>query len=293
MKQANQKISPLRQRMIEDMRMRQLTPSTQRNYLRAIFEFTRFFGQSPDQATAEDIRRYLLYRQDNGMTASTQNAIASGLKFFFNVTLDRHEVVRNLRHAPLPHKLPKVLSREEVARLIDTAHRTKYKAAFSLAYGAGLRISEVVNLKTSDIDSERMTLRIEQGKGKKDRYAMLSPVLLDILRQWWKEGHARGKLQKGGWLFPGMDPVNPLSARQLSRVCSAVAAEAGLDGQVSMHSLRHAYATHLLEAKVDIRVIQVLLGHSKIESTTRYTQVATQVLQAVTSPLDTLQPSTQ
>lgn len=293
MTKANQKISPLRQHMIEDMRMRQFTEHTQSDYIRAVKKLTLFLGFSPDQATAEDLRRFQLYMNEQGVSPATQNTTLSGLKFFYRVTLDRTDIVRFLRSVRMPRKLPRVLSREEVTRLIDTAHRTEYKAAFSLAYGAGLRISEVVNLKISDIDSERMTLRIEQGKGRKDRYAMLSPALLAILRTWWKEGHARGKLTKGGWLFPGIDPINPLSTRQLARVCSAVAAEAGLDGQVSMHSLRHAYATHLLEDKVDIRVIQVLLGHSKIESTTRYTQVATKVLQAVTSPLDTLEPSTQ
>lgn len=293
MAQATQKTTPLRQRMIEDMHMRQLSAGTQRDYIRAVFEFTRFFGQSPDKATAEDLRRYLLHRQDNGMTPATQNAIASGLKFFFNVTLERHEVVRNLRHAPQPRKLPMILSREEVTRLFEATDSLKYKAAFAVAYGAGLRVSEVVNLKVSDIDSDRMVLRVEQGKGRKDRYAKLSPVLLETLRNWWREGKAKGKVRDNGWLFPGMNPVNHLSGRQLARVCKLVAEEAGLDKKVTMHSLRHAYATHLLEDKVDIRVIQVLLGHSKIESTTRYTQVASKLLQEVTSPLDTLNPTTQ
>ena len=165
MTQANQKTSPLRQRMTEDMTMRQLSPATQRNYIHAVVEFTRFLNQSPDKATAEDLRRYLLHLQDKGITPPSQNATVSGLKFFFNVTLDHHEVVRNLHHTPMPRKLPTVLSREEVTRLIEAADSLKYKAAFCVAYGAGLRISEVVNLKVSDIDSQRMILRVEQGKG--------------------------------------------------------------------------------------------------------------------------------
>lgn len=288
MAQAIPKTSPLRQRMIEDMNMRQLSSTTQRNYIHAVVEFTRFLGQSPDKATAEDLRRYILHLQDKGMTPQSQNSTVSGLKFFFNITLDRYEVVRNVRHTPMPRKLPTVLSREEVTRLFEATDSLKYKAAFSVAYGAGLRISEVVNLKVSDIDSQRMTLRVEQGKGKKDRYAQLSPVLLDTLRAWWREGKSQGKVRDGGWLFPGMNPVDHLSRRQLSRVCKLVAAEAGLDKRVSMHTLRHSYATHLLEDKVDIRVIQILLGHSKIESTTRYTQVANALLQEVTCPLDKL-----
>jgi site-specific recombinase XerD len=186
-----------------------------------------------------------------------------------------------------------VLSRDEVRRLLEATTSLKYKAAFSIAYGAGLRVSEVVNLKVGDIDSQRMVLRVEQGKGKKDRHAQLSPVLLDTLRHWWREGKQRSLVLDNGWLFPSRDPVNPLSARQVSRVFKTAAAAAELDPKFSMHSLRHSYATHLLEDKVDIRVIQTLLGHSKIETTTRYTQVANSVLQEVTSPLDTLNPTTQ
>jgi site-specific recombinase XerD len=197
-------------------------------------------------------------------------------------------VVGKLNTVPVPRKLPVVLSREEVARLLEATSSLKYKAAFAVAYGAGLRISEVASLKISDIDSERMTLHVEQGKGRKDRYAMLSPVLLDILRRWWREGHARGLLLDGGWLFPGQDPVNPLSTRQLSRAIRAAAASAEIDKRVSMHLLRHSYATHLLEQKVDIRLIQVLLGHHQLETTRLYTQVATDVLHEVTSPLETL-----
>jgi site-specific recombinase XerD len=293
MTQATQTISPLRQRMIDDMRMRNFSPSTQRNYIRYVRDFAAYLRRSPDQASAEELRRYLLHLTDKGVSATSYNANLPALKFFFQTTLDRPEVVRKLRTLPAPQRLPKVLSRDEVRRLLEATTSLKYKAAFSIAYGAGLRVSEVVNLKVGDIDSQRMVLRVEQGKGKKDRHAQLSPVLLDTLRHWWREGKQRSLVLDNGWLFPSRDPVNPLSARQVSRVFKTAAAAAELDPKFSMHSLRHSYATHLLEDKVDIRVIQTLLGHSKIETTTRYTQVANSVLQEVTSPLDTLNPTTQ
>ena len=293
MTQSTQTISPLRQRMIDDMRMRNFSPSTQRNYIRYVRDFAAYLRRSPDQASAEELRRYLLHLTDKGVSATSYNACLPALKFFFQTTLDRPEVVRKLRTLPAPQRLPKVLSRDEVRRLLEATTSLKYKAAFSIAYGAGLRVSEVVSLKVGDIDSQRMVLRVEQGKGKKDRHAQLSSVLLDTLRHWWREGKQRSLVLDNGWLFPSRDPVNPLSARQVSRVFKTAAAAAELDPKYSMHSLRHSYATHLLEDKVDIRVIQTLLGHSKIETTTRYTQVANSVLQEVTSPLDTLNPTIQ
>ncbi len=181
-----------------------------------------------------------------------------------------------------PRRLPVILSPEEVARLLEAAPGLKYKAALSLAYGAGLRASEVVSLKVRDIDSERMVIRVEQGKGGKDRYAMLSPPLLHLLRGYWQAARPRG------WLFPGRNPVNPLSTRQLRRAFDGARAAAGIDKRVSLHTLRHCFATHLLEQKVDIRVIQVLLGHSKLETTARYSQVASSTLRAVKSPLERL-----
>ena len=231
-----------------------------------------------------------LYLVDQGTSRITLNATVTALRFLFEATLDRKDVVDKLNTVPVPRKLPNVLSREEVSRLLEATVSLKYKAAFSIAYGAGLRISEVLALKVSDIDRERKTLHVEQGKGRKDRYALLSPVLLDVLRAWWREGHAKGLLLEGGWLFPGQNPVNPLSNRQLSRAIRAAAACAEIDKRVSMHLLRHSFATHLLEQKVDIGLIQVLLGHSKLETTSLYAQVATDVLQEVTSPLERLLP---
>ena len=239
MTQPTQRISPLRQRMIDDMRMRNFSPSTQRNYIRYVRDFAAYLQRSPDQATAEELRQYLVHLTDNGISPTSYNACLPALKFFFQTTLDRPEVVRKLRTQPTPTRLPKVLSRDEVCRLLEATTSLKYKAAFSIAYGAGLRVSEVVNLKVGDIDSRRMCLRVEQGKGKKDRHAQLSPVLLDTLRHWWREGKRRRQVLDNGWLFTSRDPVNPLSTRQVSRVFKAAAAAAELDPKYSMHSLRH------------------------------------------------------
>jgi integrase/recombinase XerD len=288
MTHSTEAISPLRQRMIEDMALRKLSPKTQSNYVRAVINLTRFLGRSPDTATPEELRRYQLHLVDTGTSAVMLNRAITALRFFFGVTLERPDALAKMSPVREPRRLPVVLSREEVARLIDAAGKPKYQAALSVAYGAGLRASEVVALKVGDIDSTRMTLRVEQGKGRKDRYAMLSPVLLDRLRTWWKVARAKGKMLDGGWLFPGQNPVNPMSTRQLNRICHMAAAE--IDKRVSMHTLRHSYATHLLEQKVDIRVIQVLLGHKKLETTALYAQVATEVLREVVSPLESLRP---
>ena len=283
-------ISPLRQRMIDDMRMRKLSPQTQASYIRVVKRFAKFLGRSPDTANAEDLRRYQLHLVDSGISAISLNANLTGLKFLFETTLDHPELMAKMHAVHEPRKLPVVLSREEVARLLAATENIKHQTALSVAYGAGLRASEVVALKISDVDSQRMTLRVEQGKGSKDRYAMLSPVLLERLRAWWKFAHAQGKMLPGGWLFPGLDPIDPLSTRQLTRAVHAAAEAAGIDKRVSMHTLRHSFATHLLEQKVDIRVIQVLLGHKKLETTALYAQVATDLLREVVSPIETLQP---
>jgi site-specific recombinase XerD len=286
---STQTISPLRQRMIDDMRMRKLSPKTQSHYLRAVRRFAGFLRRPPDTASVEDLRCYQLYLVDHGISPISLNAALTGLKFFFDVTADHAELMAKMQPVHVPHKLPVILSREEVARLIAAAGNLKHQTALSVAYGAGLRASEVVALKVGDIDSQRMTLRIEQGKGGKDRYAMLSPVLLERLRAWWRVARAQGKMLDGGWLFPGLDPIDALSTRQLNRAIHAAARDAKIDKRVSMHTLRHSFATHLLEQKVDIRVIQVLLGHKKLETTALYAQVATDILREVVSPLETLQ----
>lgn len=281
-------ISPLRMRMLDDLRMRKLSPKTQSAYIRAVRNFTKYLGRSPDTATVDDLRNYQLHLVDAGTSPMSLNAAIIGLKFFFDVTLDRGELMAKMRPVRIPQTLPVVLSKEEVGRLIAACSNLKHQTALSLAYGTGLRASEVSALKVGDIDSERMTLRVEQGKGRKDRYAMLSPVLLERLRVWWKVARAQGKMLDGGWLFPGLDPVDPISTRQLNRAIHAAADLAGIDKRVSMHTLRHSFATHLLEQKVDIRIIQVLLGHKKLDTTAIYTQVATDLLREVISPLETL-----
>jgi site-specific recombinase XerD len=274
--------------MIEDMRMRKLSDKTQSHYLRAVRRLAAFLGRSPDTATAEDLRRFQLHLVDHGVSPISLNAAITGLKFFFDVTLAHPERMAKMQSVHVPRTLPVVLSRDEVARLIAAAENIKHQTALSVAYGAGLRASEVVALKVSDIDSQRMTLRIERGKGQKDRYALLSPVLLERLRTWWRVARRQGKMLDGGWLFPGLNPIDPLSPRQLNRAIKAAAEAAHIDKRVSMHTLRHSFATHLLEQKVDIRVIQVLLGHKKLETTALYAQVATDILREVVSPIETL-----
>lgn len=291
MNTATQRISPLRQRMIEDMRMRKLSAKTQSGYIRAVRHFAGWLGRSPDTASAEDLRRYQLHCVDRGVSPITLNATITGLKFFFEVTVNRPELMAKMRPVRVARTLPVILSREEVSRLIDSARTLKHRTALSVAYGAGLRVSEVVALKVGDIDSTRMVLRIEQGKGQKDRYALLPPILLERLRTWWRHARAEGKVLPGGYLFPGLDPLDSMSTRQLNRAVHEAATAAHIDKRVSMHSLRHAFATHLLEQKEDIRTIQVLLGHKKLETTALYTQVATETLRQVISPLESARPA--
>jgi integrase/recombinase XerD len=291
MNDSSRKISPLRQRMIEEMRLRKLAPKTRDAYIRAVLHFTGFLGRSPDTATAEDLRRYQLHCVDHGVSAITLNATITGLKFFFDATLDRPELMAKMHPVRVAHTLPVILSREEVRRLLESAKNLKYRTALSVAYGAGLRVSEVTALKVGDIDSQRMLLRVEQGKGSKDRYALLPPLLLERLRAWWRVAQGQGKVLPGGYIFPGLDPLDAMSTRQLNRAIHDAALVARIDKRVSMHSLRHAFATHLLEQGENIRTIQVLLGHKKLETTALYTHVATETLRKVLSPLEGIRPT--
>src|SRR5215211_6722841 len=226
-------VSPLCQRLIDDMTIRHFASRTQQAYIRAIRRFSAFLGASPDQAGFEDVRRYQLFLSETGASPPTINHAVTALRFLFQVTLHRPEVMHQVPFVPEPRKLPVVLSPDEVARLLEAAPNLKSKAALSVAYGAGLRASEVVTLKVSDIDSTRMVIRVEQGKGRKDRYVMLSPQLLDLLRAWWRAARPQG------WLFPGQNRVNPLTPRQLNRACHAAARLAEIDKPVSLHTLRH------------------------------------------------------
>jgi len=281
---AAQPISPLRRRMIEDMTVRRIGEKTQSDYIRHVKNFSLFLGRSPHTATPEDLRAFQVHQSAAGVQPPTMNSTVSALRFFFTTTLDRPEMARHLRLVKQPRKLPIVLDQDEVVRMLERADGARNKAALAVAYGAGLRVSEVANLKLSDIDSKQMLLRVEQGKGGKDRNAMLSPRLLALLRDWWCVG------QPATWLFPGRDPLLPITTRQLYRVVREAAEAAGIKKRVSPHTLRHSFATHLLEQGVDIRVIQVLLGHAKLDTTARYAHVASKVLREVTSPLDLLTP---
>jgi len=288
-------VSPLRARVIEDMTVHGFNEHTLRDYVRHVRSFAAFIGRSPDTATAEDLRLFQLHQTQSGMQPPSVNNAVSALRFFFTVTLDRPDLSRRLTVVPQPRRIPAVLSVEEVTLLLRAATAPKYKAAFTTAgacpragqrpdpWGAGLRVSEVVALKVGDIASERMLLRVGRGKGRKDRHAMLSPQLLELLRAWWREGRRRSLLLPRGWLFPGRNPVEPLSARQLCRAVRAAAQAAGIKKRVSPHTLRHSFATHLLEQDVDIRVIQTLLGHAKLDTTALYTRVANTTIRAVTS----------
>src|SRR5215471_5233615 len=251
--------SALRERMIEDMNVRGFTEDTRRDYIRCVKRFAAFLGRSPDTATAEDLRRFQVHQTQSGMQPPGINSSVSALRFFFTVTLDRPDLSRRLAVVHQSRKLPTVLSVEEVARLLEAAPGPKYKAAFATAYGAGLRVSEVVALKVTDIDSTRMLIRVERGKGRKDRHAILSPQLLELLRAWWREGKRRGVMLPQGWLFPSRNPIMPLSTRQMNRAVHAAAQAAEIKKRVTPHTLRHSFATHLLEQGIDIRVIQVLL----------------------------------
>jgi site-specific recombinase XerD len=277
-------VSPLRRRMIEDMTIRQFGEHTQRDYIRQVRAFTAFLERSPDRVEPEDLRRYQLHMAALGASYAKMNLASTALRFFFHVTLGRPGFADRLARIASPERLPVVLSPEKVALLLAHAPGLKSRAALSVAYGCGLRVCEIANLKGTDIDSARMLIRVEQGKGRKDRYVMLSLDLLDLLRQWWRVKRPRG------WLVPGQQPAQPITTRQLNRACHAAAQAAKLDKRVSMHTLRPSFATHLLECKTDIRVIQVLLGHRKLDTTAVYTRVALKAIREVTSPLALLAP---
>ena len=279
---------PLRQRINEDMILRKLATNTQISYIRGVNKFCEFLQHSPETSTQEELREFQLFMVTHGVSGITVNATLTALKFLFKITLDKPEVIARVCPVTVARKLPVVLSLDEAKRFMSCTMHPKFKAALAVGYGSGLRVSEVVALKVSDIDSERMILRVEQGKGSRDRYALLSPALVDNLRDWWCFANREGQMFQGSWLFPGLNPIDHMTARHLSRVCKQTAKAAAIDKNVSMHTLRHSFATHLLEAGVDIRVIHILLKKTQLNTTARYTQVATDLLRQVISPLDSL-----
>ena len=275
-------ISPLRQRMIDDMTARRFTEDTQRDYVRNMRNFTAFLGRSPDTATKEDLRRFQLHMAQQQISPGSINAAIAALRFFFTVTLERPDVVRPLRIVNEPRRAPVVLSQEEVARLLEAAPGIKYKAALSVAYGAGLRVSEVANPKVSDINSERMMLWVEQGKGQRDRYVMLSPQLLELLRDWWHA--ARPQV----WLFPGQNPINPMTPRQLNRAVTAAKTLAGTPSASRRIPCGTPRALTRGSPRICSSRASIFAGHAKLETTALYTRVAVNTVRDIKSPLERL-----
>jgi site-specific recombinase XerD len=278
-------MTPLRRRMIEDMRLRNLAPRTIETYVDRVADFARFFGTSSEHLGPDHIRAYLLHLvEQKRVSFSYLNQARSALRFLYRVTLGREWVDDRVGCAKVPRRLPVVLSLDEVAQFFAAVGNLKHRALLMTAYAAGLRLSEVVALRVEDIDSRRMVLRVRQGKGRKDREVMLSPRLLEVLRRYWLAFRPRG------YLFPSRDPDRPISHSAVQRICKAALRASGLKKRISPHSLRHSFATHLLEAGTDVRTIQVLLGHSELRTTARYTHISAARLHGTSSPLDRLPP---
>lgn len=275
-------VTPLRQRMIDDMMIRNMSPLTQKSYVRAVKNFSKFFRQSPDKLTFENVRDYQLHLVSRGLGVQAINQIMCALRFFYKTTLGKKDVAEHIPLGRRPDTLPPVLARDEVERFLKAVNDLEFRTAFVTIYATGLRVSEAVALTVKDINSARMVVHIRQGKGRKDRYVMLSEQLLGILRAYWKCTHPQH------FLFPGPNPARPITVRSLQRACRLAAEAAGLDKTVTVHTLRHSFATHLLEQGVDIRVIQDLLGHRHIDSTARYARVAINTIRQIKSPLEAL-----
>ena len=284
-------VSPLRQRMIEDMTARKLGAHTQRGHVYSCKLFAAFLKRSPDTATADEVRRFQLHLVEAGLSICNRNRIMTGVRFLFRVTLRRHDLAAEIFHLKEPQKLPLTMSREEVKRLLTMTGKLKTHVMLALGYGCGLRAGEIVRLKAGDIDSSQMIIRVVQSKGRKDRHVMLPEEALSLLREWWKVRPTRYDADapiKERWLFPGRRRGDHLTTRQLTRLFHHAAAAAGITKRVSLHSLRHSFATHLLEGGTDIRYIQAVLGHEKLDTTARYTRVATGRIAAIESPLKQL-----
>ena len=276
-------MTPLRQRMIEDMRVRNLSPNTQRLYVDRVAKFAKYFGKSPELLGPEDIRTYQVYlmNQKRASTSMLQQTVCA-LRFLYRSTLGKEWTLQYIPFPKQEKKLPVVLSQDEISRFFESVPNLKHRAFLMTAYATGLRVSEVASLRVADIDSQRMMIRIEQGKGWKDRYVMLSPNLLEVLRGYWKV------VRPKDWLFPGRPPIRPITRECIHQVCVKAAAAAGLTKRVSVRALRHAFATHLLESGTNIRVIQILLGHRSLRTTARYTHVSAATICSTCSPLDLL-----
>ncbi len=276
-------MTPLRQRMLEDMSIRNLAENTQSAYLQQVAAYSRYFGRSPDQLGPEEIRTYQLYLMAVRALTPSSICVATGaLRFLYKVTLKRTWAVEEIPMPKRPRKLPEILSPEEVMRFLDAIINHKHRAILMTAYAAGLRVSEATHLKVTDIDSQRMMLRVEQGKGMKDRYVMLSPRLLDVLRTYWKSARPTR------WMFPGEVPGQPITREAVGLACQKARRDSGITKPITPHSLRHAFASHLLESGANLRTIQLLLGHRSLATTARYLKVATSTVCATASPFDLL-----
>jgi len=277
-------VTPLRQRMLEDLQIRHYSPTTIRLYLYAIKEFAKHFGKPPDQLGAEHIRRYQLFlTKEKKVSTSTYVLMVCALRFFYTHTLHRKVAIERIPFPRRERKLPMILSRDEVKALLEAPRDLRYRAMLAILYGSGLRVSEVARLKVADIDSARNVLWVRSGKGRKDRQALLPPKLRELLRCYWRTRRPTD------WLFPGADPSQPVSVKTIFRACRQAAHSAGIAKSVHPHLLRHAFATHLLEAGTNLRTIQILLGHANLETTARYLQVADVNVRATISPLESLE----
>ena len=277
------RMTPLRQRMLEDLQLRNYSPETMRCYLRCVADFAKHFGLSPEHLGPEQVRisqLFLVQEQQVSWPSVVQTVCA--LRFFYRVTLGRPGMLEYIASPQRPLTLPIILSPAEVATLLRTPRNLKHRAILTTLYAAGLRVSELCQGQVTDIDSARMVLRVQQGKGQHDRYVMLSPKLLPLLRQYWQQEKPRP------WLFPGNPRTRPITTRAVYNICRDAGQAAHLPKAIHPHGLRHAFATHLLEAGVDLRRIQLLLGHRSLRTTSRYLHVTPQVLHATPSPLDAL-----
>lgn len=275
-------ISPLRRRMIEDMKVRNLSPTTQASYIHAVKKFSLHFGQSPDRLGLKEVHSYQVHLVSHTVAWATLNQAVSALRFLYGVTLGQKDLPERIPYARVPKTLPVILSPEEVARFLEAVENRRDRVALTTAYATGLRAKEVLSVRIQDIDSSRMVIHVVHGKGAKQRYVMLSPILLGILRAYWKIE------RPCHWLFPGQGGMKPLDPSVLSIACRAAVDAAGLSKRATVHSLRHAFATHLLEQGTDIRITQALLGHSQLSTTARYLNVSTTTIAAARSPLERL-----
>ena len=276
-------MTPLRQRMLEDMAIRNLADNTQSSYLQQISAYARYFHQAPEDLGPEEIRTYQLHLTQTRMLSASSVSVATGaLRFLYKVTLKRAWAIDEIPMPKRPFRLPVILGAEEVMHFLESIANRKHRAILMTAYAAGLRVSEATHLKATDIDSQRMMLRVDQGKGRKDRYVMLSPRLLNELRAYWKAVHPTL------WLFPGDRPGQPITRTAVELACRKAHRASGISKPITPHSLRHAFATHLLESGADLRTIQLLLGHRSLATTSRYLKVATATVCATISPFDLL-----